>query len=244
VRSRRGFTLVELLVVVSIVAVLMTMTAAVLQRARGGARLVECAHNLRQIWSGLSAYAQEHDFFVPEGDTHPDRLPAATAEALREILDGQVELLYCRTYPRRAEYLAAWQSAIEAGNTAFRPHIGYLYLAGSRFDAWDVPNEKLPEDFRGARRIESVGEGVGGCAEAVWMADFARCTTSAASGRNTPKNWDLASHPPQRVVENAGRSDYQLPDGANVLFEDGHATFRPFEQLRPRFIQNRRVYHW
>ena len=243
-RSRRGFTLVELLVVVSIVAVLMTLTAAVLQLAKGGARVAECAHNLRQVWSGLSVYAQEHYFFVPKGDTHPDRLPAATAEVFWEILDGQIELLYCRTYPRRAEYLAEWRSAIEAGNTAFRPHIGYLYLAGSRFEAWDVPNEELADDFRGARRIESVGEGVGGCAEAVWMVDFARCTTSAASGRNTPKNWDLASHPPQRVVENAGRSDYRLPDGANVLFEDGHVTFRPFERLRPRLIRTQRVFCW
>ena len=243
-RNRRAFTLVELLVVVSIVAVLMTMTAAVLRGARGTARVTECAHNQRQIWSGLSAYAQEHYFFVPEGDTHPDRLSAASAALLQKILGGQIELLYCRTYPLRADYLGEWQAAIEEGNTAYRPRIGYLYLAGSRFEGWDVPNEQLPDDFRGARRIESVGEGVGGCAEAVWLADFARCTTSAASGRHTPKNWDLASHPPQRVVEEAGRSDYRLPDGGNVLFEDGHVTFRPFGRLRPRFIRQLRVYHW
>jgi len=241
---QRGMTLVELLAVLSIVGLLMTMLVTSFQGVRRRARVVECRHNLRQLWFTLRGYAQDNDFRLPEGDTNPDQLTAASAEALRKLLGGKVDQLYCRTYPLRRENLGGWEDAIDDGNASFRPRIGYLYLAGSRYENWNVPSEQLPDDFGGARHIDSVGNQVGGATGAVWVVDFARCSTSAASGRNTPGNWILASHPPQRVQKTAGREDYRLPDGANVMFEDGHVTFRSFADLRPRLIRAGSVYYW
>jgi prepilin-type processing-associated H-X9-DG protein len=195
----------------------------------------------------LSGYAQDNDFKLPPGDTNPDRLPAASAEAFRELLEGRLEALYCRTYPLRREKLGEWEDAIARGGTWHSPCIGYLYLAGSRYDGWDVPNDNLPEGFPGANRIGSVGNDLSGTAEVVWMADFARRTTNNPADRQRPLTWDLTSHPPQRVKgkdERIGREDYRLPDGANVLFKDGHVVFRPFADLRPRLIKSGRVFYW
>ena len=66
-RRRRGFTLVELLVVIGIIALLISILLPSLNRARASAQNVVCLSNLRQVGTGLFLYADGHDGMLPYG---------------------------------------------------------------------------------------------------------------------------------------------------------------------------------
>jgi prepilin-type N-terminal cleavage/methylation domain-containing protein/prepilin-type processing-associated H-X9-DG protein len=64
--NAKGFTLVELLVVIGIIAVLIAMLLPALGRAREQAQTVQCASNFRQLHIALELYANmNHGYCLP-----------------------------------------------------------------------------------------------------------------------------------------------------------------------------------
>jgi prepilin-type N-terminal cleavage/methylation domain-containing protein/prepilin-type processing-associated H-X9-DG protein len=60
--TRRGFTLVELLVVITIIAMLMALLIPVVGRAREAARRLQCTNNQEQIGKAMYLYATTSNF--------------------------------------------------------------------------------------------------------------------------------------------------------------------------------------
>ena len=64
-RRRAGFTLVELLVVMAIIALLVSLLMPAVQRAREAARRTSCLNNMRQISVAVQNYLSAHRTFPP-----------------------------------------------------------------------------------------------------------------------------------------------------------------------------------
>jgi prepilin-type N-terminal cleavage/methylation domain-containing protein/prepilin-type processing-associated H-X9-DG protein len=70
--TRRGFTLVELLVVVAIIAVLAAILFPVFSRAREKARQAHCMSNVRQLGMAVAMYCQDYEAY-PTHNMRPAR---------------------------------------------------------------------------------------------------------------------------------------------------------------------------
>ena len=64
-RSRKAFTLVELLVVIGIIALLISILLPALSKARESGNWVVCMSNLKQIGNAMVMYANENRGGLP-----------------------------------------------------------------------------------------------------------------------------------------------------------------------------------
>jgi prepilin-type N-terminal cleavage/methylation domain-containing protein/prepilin-type processing-associated H-X9-DG protein len=64
--SRRGFTMIELLVVLAVIGLLCALLIPAVQAAREAARRTQCINNLRQLGIAINSYAGDNNF-LPAG---------------------------------------------------------------------------------------------------------------------------------------------------------------------------------
>ncbi len=86
-QHRRAFTLIELLVVISIIALLVGILLPALSTARGSARRIACASNVRQVMLAISIYADNFKQVLPPLHSGP---PADWNDWSGLLVDGGV----------------------------------------------------------------------------------------------------------------------------------------------------------
>jgi prepilin-type N-terminal cleavage/methylation domain-containing protein len=84
-RNRHGFTIVELLVVISIIAMLMALLVPAVLRARAAGRRAQCLNNLRQVGTALHQQALSKGYF-------PGRLSLMTDDGGDPVYGANAQL--------------------------------------------------------------------------------------------------------------------------------------------------------
>lgn len=150
--GRAGFTLVELLVVIGIIALLMGILLPALSRAREKSRQTACLANLRSIGQGLYVYANNCRDRLPNGN--PPRTWVDYNGANRAMIDFAYELKEAGVFhcpsdddPRPGQIVTADHDLPDSARTSyefyslfFAPEHGPILtrLRGRAPLAWDV----------------------------------------------------------------------------------------------------------
>lgn len=133
-----GFTLVELLVVISIIAVLLAVMMPALNKARESARSVICRSNLKQIVLAAMAWAPDHGDYVVPGFWYVPSKPFETnsfgevALCNEAIARGASLEPYTGANQSKKNNLYSCPTAAKFGENLFTIETTYYYQNGVR----------------------------------------------------------------------------------------------------------------
>jgi len=195
-----GFTIVEMMVSLSIIALMITLLVPLLGRTREAAHRLMCASNLRQIGVGLSLY----------GSNHSDRLPSTVFT--RGDSPQPQEMISLTTGTREdPEERADWDG------------LGWLIGEGRMFV--DSPSVLFCPSHRGNHRAEFAAKDL--ASHNVFERIYVNYHYIGDLDRARDRTRRLDSDPNQALVADGMRqlSDINHGDGSNVLRGDGSVAY-------------------
>ena len=233
-RSSDGFTLVELLVVIGIIAVLIALLLPALNRAFENAKQVKCLSNMRQVGMAILQYNNENQLHYPApacGAQNDDWIywePGRGMQnsALAPYLGGlrTTDVLVCPTDYDAGNhvqplylysYTVNWMvcEPRDAGNPAARFRNG-IYDAFPFADPRGLPNLKVTQVHEPDRVIMLIDESASTIDDGCWAPQH----YLAGDGRNVLAN---------RHERNAEDKNDKAAGRGNVIMVDGHGEFLP-----------------
>lgn len=203
----KGFTLVELLVVISIIALLVSILMPALGRAREQAKRVLCAANQHQWGLALVQYASDFDDYFPDntdgfslnwgGDSVQYLWKEYLFKNSKAMADGDYTVVVCPSL--KLPVSVAWQQQGQFGYFLL-PHFGKAEAAPGIYAPPSNPNgvewcsrKKFGSRYRHAPVLVDL------------LINFVDTASWAAAHMNSGKDGD--------------------PQGGNFLFEDGHVDW-------------------
>jgi len=221
-----GFTLVELLVVIGIIAVLIGILLAALSGARAQARMLKCVTNLRSLGQGMSAYIAEFQQY-PLPDTSPrDGGQVLWPVALYERLGGAgaTEIWLCPERPANYGWPDFRGQPPQFGSFGGGQGFSYGFNSLGNDDGYRTTG------FRGLTGVDGRGHPINLHVGRVKAPAEMIAITDATTLHDPPFVPDCLTIVPYPPVQGFGSLRLYQPTGIhrgdqlNVLFCDGHVV--------------------
>lgn len=210
-----GFTLMELLVTIAVIAILAALLLPVLNKGKERARRAKCQSNLRQIGIALRQYTNDYRDLLPDATTNnPAYYGSWWPWDLNTNLVSELEehgatrkVLYCPSNPNMNDE-AHWNFSKAHPRSPFRV-LGYPFLLPGGI--------MIPQNLW---RINLNEDGDKSMPDTELVVD-AVASTKGDYTRIQGKILDRTSHLEGRI-----------PAGGNIVFGDGHAAWRKFKNMQ------------
>jgi prepilin-type N-terminal cleavage/methylation domain-containing protein/prepilin-type processing-associated H-X9-DG protein len=215
-----GFTLTEILVVIAIIAVLAALLTGITTTIRRSADNVGCLNNLRSISNGMELYSQDHNGFLPAGNSGPaDMKPPL--EMYRIVLPEYV-------YGENATRTAKGTITVESGGSAFSCPAARRQFGANTMTPTYGFNGNIQFQVSGSNSVQNMKKiNIPNPSRTMIMMDGANAWSGRTSGEHSAY-WYFVAGPDgsRRPTKNDQKNDFVHGGKVNVLFVDGHIEAR------------------